>query len=931
MPQPSPEQWARIEALLDALLDLPPDQHAAYLDAHATDADLRREVEALLAQRTDASGWLESSVEGFAPPLIAALKDDVDAEGKGVEVGPYRIVEEIGRGGMGTVYRAERADGAFAQTVALKLIRRGFERDDLLRRFHAERQILATLDHPNIARLLDGGLSPDGRPYFVMEYVAGQPLTNYADAQRLPVRERLRLFRQVCAAVQYAHQRLVVHRDLKPSNILVTPSGQVKLLDFGIAKLLDEEAPAGEPLTRTDQRLLTPEYAAPEQISGGPIQTQTDVYQLGVVLYELLTGRRPYRLKARVQHEIERAILEAPPTRPSTALTDAADTATISAARSTSVERLRRELAGELDQVVLMALRKEPARRYESAAQFSEDVGRYLDARPVQARRDTLRYRARKFVQRNRAAVALGSLVLLLVAGLAVVSTVAAFTQARQQAALADERDRAEAAATYLASVFEQANPFETDLDTLTVAALLDQGVAQLHTDLADRPRLYTRMAILYAGIFDRMGRYDRAAALLARADSLERTHPDPARRLEWQQARGNLALNQLDYEAAMAHYRAGLPLAEALGDARARSVLYNTLGIAAAGLDDYAAALVYYDSALVVQGDRPIAEVGERVPILLNMAILTADAGRTDTTRVLLDEVARLFETTYPVENLVRANTMATWGGVWARLERYDEAEPLLRDALRLQRRILGEQHYDIAVSLANLAHILNNKPIPDFAEAAAHYQQAIAILTERLGPDNEEVGANYSNLGTVYQAEGRLADAVAAYEAALRLNEQSGDAFGEAITQVNLCGLLRMQERYRAARTACDRAEALFTEIAGADFPATRITQARRAAVVAATDPAAALPDLRTARQHLTDTFGPDHWRTGLATLFLGDALGRLGQPEEAEPLLLAGYAAAEAHYARVPFMRQWYAGFVADFYERQGDPDAAQRYRP
>ena len=372
---------------------------------------------------------------------VAGLADAVgDKPLDGQRIGPYQIVEEIGHGGMGVVYRAVRADDQFRKEVAIKVVRGGLSDEASNQRFRAERQILANLDHPNIARLLDGG-AVDGSPYVVMEYVRGVPIDEYCDTHRLSVRARLELFRSVCSAVAYAHQRLVIHRDIKPGNILVTADGQTKLLDFGIAKILDPARDSDANPTVTMMLLMTPEYASPEQMRGQAITTATDVYSLGIVLYGLLTGRRPYRTTGRLPHEMARAVLEQEPERPSVSLdrSDAASSELMSMARSTSPEKLRRRLRGDLDNIVLKAIRKEPDRRYVSVEQLSEDLRRHLAGLPVIAQPDTFSYRAEKFVRRHKAAVlSAGAVVLALVGGIGATLRQAAI--ARAERARAEQR-----------------------------------------------------------------------------------------------------------------------------------------------------------------------------------------------------------------------------------------------------------------------------------------------------------------------------------------------------------------------------------------------------------------------------------------------------------------------------------------------------------
>jgi len=407
----TPERWRQVKDCFDRTLDRPPAERGRFLAAVARqDEELAEEVGRLLAANASAGDFLET-------PALEAVDFRSDAPVP-ERIGPYEIERELGHGGMGTVYLAARSADGFRQIVAVKLVRRGMDSDFILGRFRSERRILAGLEHPGIARLLDGGSTPEGAPYFVMEFVPGRHLLDDARARGLSVRDRLLLFLRVCDAVAYAHRHLVVHRDLKPSNILVTPEGDPKLLDFGLAKLLgrDEDAQTGG-RTETALRLLTPDYASPEQVRGERITTATDIYSLGVVLYELLTERRPYRAAGRSREAVARAVCEEEAPRP-----------------SAEVPGLKRDL----DNVVLMALRKEPERRYASVERLAEDLRRFLEGRPVAARKDTLAYRTGKFVTRHKAGVAAAGLATLLLAG----TTVAALREAREarRERAADER-----------------------------------------------------------------------------------------------------------------------------------------------------------------------------------------------------------------------------------------------------------------------------------------------------------------------------------------------------------------------------------------------------------------------------------------------------------------------------------------------------------
>jgi non-specific serine/threonine protein kinase/serine/threonine-protein kinase len=404
------ERWQRLEEIFQSALDRPPRERAAWLDAVCSgDAELRREVDSLLAAHETGGGDLTHAA--FAEALTVLERHTARVQ-EGRRIGAYRIVRELGRGGMSRVFLATRADAAFEKQVAIKIVERGLDSEEVTRRFESERQILARLDHPNITRIIDGGTTEDGLPFLVMDYVEGQPINAYCETRALDVSARLRLFQGVCAAVHYAHQHLVIHRDIKPANVLVTADGVPRLLDFGIAKLLATSAPPVE-ATRTILRRLTPEYASPEQVRGEALTTASDVYSLGVLLYRLLCGQSPYRTHATAT-ALEKAICEEQPERPSLA----AYRAQRAAAGEGTPDRLRRALAGDLDNIVLMALRKEPQRRYASVEQLSQDIGRHLAKLPVMAHADTAGYRAGRFILRHRIGVAASAaMALLLIAG----------------------------------------------------------------------------------------------------------------------------------------------------------------------------------------------------------------------------------------------------------------------------------------------------------------------------------------------------------------------------------------------------------------------------------------------------------------------------------------------------------------------------------
>ena len=513
--------WQRADGILDEALDLPAAQRPAFLDrACGNDPQLRSLVERLLsAAEIEDPGFksggalLGSFGDNFRQELTQS-----DEVAPGTLIGRYRIVREIGRGGMSVVYLAERADGQFRQEVAVKLLESGMSTSQIARRFDRERQILAQARHPGVARLLDGGTGPGGRPYLVMEYVDGRPIERYCDEERLSIPDRLRLFLQVAQAVEDAHRNLVVHRDIKTSNILVTDKGHAKLLDFGIAKLLDPTATSGDALTGSAIRLMTPAWASPEQVRGNPVTTASDVYQLGLLLYLLLTGCFPYDVGDGSAAGRMLAIAQQEPVKPSAAVTspggcgvapgqERRSAEEIARARGTTPRRLHRMLAGDLDAIILTALCKEPERRYGSVSQLLDDLDRFFAGRTISARPDTWTYRTGKLIKRHSAAFAAAALAALIGLGLGLAYT----------SELMKERDRAREQAEFLGELFEAPAQGEP----LTPRQLLDRGVARVELEKADDPELQADRLDDLADMYRNLGLHQEARDLRQRAAAL--------------------------------------------------------------------------------------------------------------------------------------------------------------------------------------------------------------------------------------------------------------------------------------------------------------------------------------------------------------------------------------------------------------------------
>jgi serine/threonine-protein kinase len=763
------ERWARIQDIFDAALELTPDARAAFVDsACGEDADLRHEVVSLLDAFAE-TGPIDVLASELVAPMIAGLPD----EAAGRRIGSYRLLREIGHGGMGTVFLAEREDADFEQRVALKLVRAGRAGEALRTQFLRERRILAQLQHPHIARLVDGGWTKEGEPFFAMEYIEGQPIDVYCDEHQQSVEQRLHLFSTVCQAVQYAHQNLIVHRDLKPSNILVTEEEQVKLLDFGIAKLLEDDAYPAE--TRTTARVMTPEYASPEQVRGAAVTTASDVYSLGVVLYELLTGHRPYEVARLSPSEVEQVICKTEPPRPSTVvmLATSAKTATpefVSTARSTQPETLQRRLAGDLDTIVLKALHKDPARRYASAEQFLDDIKRHLAGLPVQARPDTLGYRASKFVRRHRVGVSAAALlVLTLLAGIGGTAW-QAHRATRQAQIVEEERDRArreadkaQAVSSLLVDLFKSADPRVAQGDTLTVYDLLEQGLRQVREDLADQPGVQATMMSVLGRAYRNMGRFDRADSLLTEALHLRQSLPEalPAEVADGMVELGKLQYDQGHFDAADTLFAAALHLLEVnpvAQDARVADVLENLGGLRSTqgALDE---AETHYRQALALRRSLYGGEHATVATTLSNLASLMRHKGEYEVADSLYREAVAIQIVIHGRDHLDVANTINSLGVLRYSLADYAGAEPYLRDALTIRRNVLGAEHPEVAQSLNNLAAVLEKQGNLD--AAAPLYRESLALKRRLLGNEHPAIARSLNNLALLVQSQGDYEEA--------------------------------------------------------------------------------------------------------------------------------------------------------------------------
>lgn len=763
--------WQRIRELFEAALLLPPGEREVFVRQRGDGDDaLIQEVMLLLA--SDArSATLSMSLDELAPELMVDIGNEAERTDQnrwaGVRLGAWQLLREIGRGGMGAVYLAERADGAYVQQAAVKLIRSSWDSADLLRRFLAERQILANLNHPQIARLLDGGVSDHGNPYLVLEYVDGVSISRYCDDLKLSVAGRLALFLTVCEAVAYAHRALIVHRDLKPSNILVDAAGGTKLLDFGIAKALSAGAD-------TATRMFTPEYAAPEQVRGEAITTGVDIYALGLLLFELLTGRRPYTQTGSTPAAYEQAILTQEPRAPSlAALTQDQDSTSIAALRELDPRGLAHRLRGDLDAIVLKSLRKNPAERYASVDELAADVRRHLRREPVLARRGNWRYVALRFVSRHALSVSL-ALTAILALGVGLGAALWQADVASQQRDAAEDSARtARAVADFLTQTFANADPAATDGNDPPASALLAAAVSEI--ELASDLPARERSAMYYALGAAQLARDAPAEGLAMMQKALETAGDDPAQRM-----RGLLGVG-------VAFNEQGL-----LDESNARYVQARDWHAQhGAVLDDerreldYVQAVNYnsqqrYEEALVLLDDlagrlklrdEATSDLGIKAS---TMAIyVLAATGRKDEA---LARSQQLYDTVAADPKAALA-TRKTIIGVHAyalmTARGAAEAEPLFREAMALDEQIYGSGHLQTVVSINNVAICLNRQNRYD--ESIPLFERVIAIRRSKLNPDHPELAFSLVNSGNAHEKAGQLEAALLLYGEAIRSYQSS------------------------------------------------------------------------------------------------------------------------------------------------------------
>jgi eukaryotic-like serine/threonine-protein kinase len=845
-----PQRDREIDRHFSRALELAGPDHDDYLeDLQARDPELALAVARLLAAaaspdpRLDPDRWRAHALwDRLIPDAAPNAREDE-------EVGPYRIVREVGRGGMSVVYLAERADGLFEQQVALKFLR--VAHGVGLRRFERERRILAGLEHPNIARLLDGGADAQGHPYIVMEFVEGRPIHTYCEEVDAGLDVQLELFEAVAEAVEYAHQNLVVHRDIKPSNILVTSGGQVKLLDFGIARFLETatpDEPGAEPLTGAMTRLLTPDYASPEQVQGRRITTASDVYQLGVLLYELLAGRRPFDLRGAGPVEVERIVCNEDPVPPSRAVVGR----TSKEGREATGQARSRLLRGDLDTIILKALAKEPARRYASVGELRDDLQRFRIGLPVRARPSTLRYRTSRFVRRHRAGVAAAALVAAaLGAGAGVAgwqAVVASAERGRAERALV----QAEAVGDFLLEVFEVAAPDHVGAQEVTARELLDRGARRIEDGMT-APRISAALMGVMGQAYRNLGLYEEADPLLARAAELRR------------QAEGDR-----DDEAALA--TALLQLGELRLDQR-------RLGEAEA----------LYNEALEIRrrvlGPEHL-EVAEALRNLSSLRHLQGDMGAAEQLARRVVEVRRRL---LGEDDVRVAHALTDLGRVHLFQGDLEAAEENLETAVELQRQLVPAPDRWFAMSLNHLGQVRHNQGRYDDAEAL--YAEAHSVYTELFGADHPSAADVLNNLGTIHYARGDHEGALAVFLEVLESRRRSltPDHPLLAHTVHNVASVHQVLGRFDEAEEGFLQALELRRAAYGDEHRDVAMTVwglghlYRRQGRLTEAE-----VTVREALEVYRRVLPPGHASLGAILLDFGGLLAEMGRPLEAEPIL-------------------------------------------
>ena len=812
------EIWDQAKEILALAFEQSAEQRSTFVrQACGDDVLLLAEVKSLLLNYDGADSLLENSPAANVlslPPVVMT----------GRRIGAYRIIREIGRGGMAVVYLGERDDQNYRKQVAIKMVPPGIGTEQVLQRFRNERQTLAALDHSNIVKLLDGGSSEDGSPYLVMEYVDGLPIDQYCDLNKLSINDRLRLFREVCSTVQYAHQNLVIHRDVKPGNILITKEGLPRLLDFGIAKLLNPECSQMPLVTRIDARPMTPEYASPEQVRGDPVTSATDIYSLGVLLYELLTGHHPYLVKDSSWRDIERLVCEKDPLPPSTRVsTDREHLKATAEMRLVEPKQLVKLLRGDLDWITMKALEKEPNRRYATASELSAEIDRYLSHEPVLARPSSASYRARKYFRRHPVGVSVAAGLVLLLAGFAV-------TQSLQLRRITRERDRANRVTEFMEGMFRVSDPSEARGNSITAREILDKASKDIDTGLAQDPELQAQMMHVMGDVYKGLGLFPRAQLLFQHSADIRRRALGP-QDAETLRSMDDLAwiLNQEGHAAEAEK------LQREIFDTRRRIFgpqnldTLKSMSNLAWTLDregDYAEAEKLERDVLDVRRRVVKTDDRETAATMNNLAATLGHEGHLLEAEKLKRETLDIRRRILGPENPETLTAMNNLAVTLQQEGHYAEAEKLQRDTLNIQRRILGPEHPDTLRSMNNLARTLVRED--HVAEAVQLQREALATKQRILGPEHQDTLWAMKELAQALAQEGQYSEAEKLQRQTLEIQRRvlGPERPNTLSTMSNLAATLNGEGHYREAEKLQRRTIELMRQVLGPEHPDTLMT---------------------------------------------------------------------------------------------------------
>ncbi len=875
-------RWGRIQDLFNRAADMPLADRAAFLARECgDDSAMRRELEALLAADAGPPSDIQSGIR--ASLLTQAVSMAVDkttrdrrSELIGTVVGAYRLTAVLGHGGAGTVYLGERADRQYSAQVAVKVVENALIHEEIAKRFQAERQILANLNHPHIARLLDAGETRTGQPFLVMEYVHGEPIDKYCDSRGLTLKERLQLFIKVCAAVQYAHQNLVVHRDLKPGNILVTPDGTPKLLDFGIAKLMDASAKAAAELalTRINDRVLTPEYASPEQILGQNVTTTSDVYALGIVLYELLVGTRPYQVNAVSQLELERSICIMDPARPSQMVDKLSgdqasayplDVKVIATARGLSPRKLKHELTGDMDAIVMRSLRKEPERRYSSVEQLVDDIKRHLDQQPVLATQGNWLYYSTRFVHRHAVGVGMTAAAALALIAFSIIMSVQAKRIAEQRDLAKQESDRAENVSNFMLEVFTAADPFSSQGKEVTAKELLEKAGSRISEDLTQQPEVRARLLEAIGRAYQRQFEPKLAIGYLEDSIRLKRQagNADP------------------------------ISLAKTLG----------YLGVAQRAGGDYPAASTSLNQAREILQENARTHSPEYLQVITDIARLEVYQGNPNEAELLFRQSLALARQLYGNAHPETASILINLAHSLSWKNQMQDAIKAAREAVAIYHATLLETHPDRVMTDYGLGELLYRHG--EFDEAATLVQHALAAQQKLYGDSNAILAGTLDTLSSIQQSQKNWNGAEISSREALSISEKvfGNNNINTTYYRTSLADLLMKRSKYaeaeKQARLARDTMLASDSPnhqyLASAEYILAEILIETRRSKEAE-------PLLRTNIERWQQADAPA-WRIARSKSLLGAALLQLHNRTESTALLKESYETLSAKDSGAP----------------------------